>query len=306
MNRLTAMFATAALFAPAALVLAAEPEATTEKPAAVAGERAPTKDDVPALIKQLGDDDPKTRDRASQQLRKVGKDALPALAEAAKDNPDPEVVSRAQSVTRQIDEDLHPKPKAQPQDPFAPNGARIRIGGNVGGGAVFGGGNGNVQIMITSSTVHANGKSVSITNRNGVVTKETTVTQGDDTIKIKEDADGIAVTTTQKKDDKETTETVKAKDAETLKKEHPKAFELFEKHGKDAQVKLEGFGGNNIRLDVGGANGVGAIDDKELKAVVERAQKQAEEARKQAEKALKDADEQSREARKKLEEKDEK
>jgi hypothetical protein len=302
MNRLIALFASAALCAPA-VAFAAEPEVTPEKPETPAAvEKAPSNEDVPKLIKQLGDDDPKLRDQASRQLRKVGKDALPALAEAAKDNADPEVVSRAQSVTRQIDDDLHPKPRPQAQDPFAP---RIRIGGNVGGGgggAVFGGGNGNVQIMITSSTVNAHGKSVSITNRNGVTTKETTVTDGDSTIKIKEDADGIAVTTTDKKDGKETTETVKAKDADTLKKENPKAFELYEKHAKDAQVKID-VGGNNFRLNVGGAN-AGAIDDKQIRARLEQAKKQVEEARKQAEKALKDADEQSREAQKKLEEKD--
>ena len=34
-------------------------------------------------------------------------------------------------------------------------------------------------------TLSANGKSVSITNRNGVVTKETTVTEGDNTTRIK-------------------------------------------------------------------------------------------------------------------------
>src|SRR5689334_1029345 len=45
-------------------------------------EPAPTKADIPALIKQLGDDSPKVRDQASEKLRHLGADAIPALTEA--------------------------------------------------------------------------------------------------------------------------------------------------------------------------------------------------------------------------------
>jgi len=74
---------------------------------------APAKADIPALIKQLGDDSPKVRDQASEKLRHLGADAIPALTEAEKSD-DAEVVSRSQSIQRQIDEDLHPKPKVDP------------------------------------------------------------------------------------------------------------------------------------------------------------------------------------------------
>src|SRR5436190_19178707 len=86
---------------------------------------APTKADIPALIKQLGDDSPKVRDQASEKLRHLGADAIPALTEAEKSD-DAEVVSRSQSIQRQIDEDLHPKPKPDP------NSQRAIILGNRG------------------------------------------------------------------------------------------------------------------------------------------------------------------------------
>src|SRR5882762_8893360 len=94
---------------------------------------APAKDEIPALIKQLGDDSPKIRDQASQQLRKLAGDALPALTQAQKSD-DPEVVSRARTITKQIDEDLHPKAKVDPNSPFLnrlPRQVLVGPGGNI-------------------------------------------------------------------------------------------------------------------------------------------------------------------------------
>ena len=88
MRKLLPLFLFSALLAP---VVLAEP---------VVGEG-----DVPALIKHLGNDDPKLREEASQTLHRMGKAVLPALTEAT-NNSDPEVVSRAQTIIRQIDEDL--------------------------------------------------------------------------------------------------------------------------------------------------------------------------------------------------------
>src|SRR5689334_16123643 len=73
------------------------------------------REEVATLIKQLGDDNPKTRDEASQKLRKLKKEALGALAEAQKSD-DPEIAARAQAVKTQIEEDLNPKPKATPSN----------------------------------------------------------------------------------------------------------------------------------------------------------------------------------------------
>jgi len=63
--------------------------------------------------------------------------------------------------------------------------------------------------------------------------KETTVNEDGKTIKIHEDANGIAVTITEKKDGKDVSETTKAKDKETLKKDNPKVYEIYEKYSKE-------------------------------------------------------------------------
>ena len=73
------------LLAILAFVCSLPPFAQADSPAPAVANR-----DIPALIKQLGDDSPKVRDQASEKLRHLGKDALPALSEALKSE-DPEV-----------------------------------------------------------------------------------------------------------------------------------------------------------------------------------------------------------------------
>ena len=58
--------------------------------------------DVPALIRQLGDADFRTREEATRKLRALGKAAVPALRNALRGG-DPEVCSRADSLLRQIE-----------------------------------------------------------------------------------------------------------------------------------------------------------------------------------------------------------
>ena len=58
--------------------------------------------DVPALVRQLGDADFRTREAATKRLREIGKPAAPALREALTGD-DPEVSSRADSLLRQIE-----------------------------------------------------------------------------------------------------------------------------------------------------------------------------------------------------------
>jgi len=71
----------------------------------------PTKDEIPALIKQLGDDKPQGSHQASQQLRKLGGDALPALEQARKSD-DPEVATRAQTITRKSTKTFTPSQRS--------------------------------------------------------------------------------------------------------------------------------------------------------------------------------------------------
>src|SRR5258706_7958935 len=91
--------------------------------------------DIAGLIRQLGDDVPKVREQATVRLRQLGRAALGALAEAQNDS-DPEIVARAQLLTRQIDEDLHPRPRPLLQDRFTASGLRLnRIGPGAAGNA---------------------------------------------------------------------------------------------------------------------------------------------------------------------------
>lgn len=242
----------------------------------------PTKTDIPTLIKQLGDDSPQTREDASQKLRLLGADALPALAEAAKSD-DPEVVSRAEVITRQIDQDLHPKP-AQPD-----LGGRSVLRLNRGGALV---GPGAVQLRLQGMGVR--GKSVSVSRAaNGDTVRETTVTDAGQTITIREAPGEVAVTTTRQVDGKDVAETTKAKDLDALKKDSPKAFELYEKHAKPAAARIRVQGG------VGGIDPDGNVD---VEKILREARALSDEHRKMAEEQHRLAQEQLREARRLLEE----
>jgi hypothetical protein len=249
------MLAWAFLIAPFAL---AEPAASVA-----------TKDEIPALVKQLGDDSPKVREEASQKLRHFGGEALPALKEALQ-NDDPEVLSRAQIISKQIDEDLHPKVRADSDR------SSINLGGFGPGG--FGAG-GRMQIQVTSTMMIGNGKYVSISKTNDGKVKETTVKEDGKTTKIHEDASGISVAITETKDGKEVTQTSKAKDRDELKKDNPKVFEIYENLSKD-DVRLNSSG-VQIRGRVGNADNFA-----EVRKSIEESQKRAQEEIKRAQKEI--------------------
>jgi hypothetical protein len=227
MRRLFPIFVAGVLLAPAVL---AEPSA--------GGER-----DVPALIKQLGDDDPKIREEASQTLHRMGQGALPALSEATK-SPDPEVVSRAQTLIRQIDEDLHPKPVA-PDDLI--DRMRIRRMQALQPQAMQPQAM-QPQAMQRIQAIRVNSqRSVSIKrNAAGEMVKDITVSEAGRTVKIHESPDGIAIKTTVA--GQVEAAVVEAKDKAELKKEHPAEFALYEKYSGAGDGRLEGAAA--MRLDL--------------------------------------------------------
>ena len=65
-------------------------------------------DDIPSLVRQLGDADFRVREQATRRLRDIGKPAMPALREALGSD-DPEVCSRADSLLRQIEKPRIPQ-----------------------------------------------------------------------------------------------------------------------------------------------------------------------------------------------------
>jgi len=186
--------------------------------------------DARRLIAQLGDDDFHVRDQASQSLRKIGKDALPLLADA-KNSPDPEIRRRAEMIGKQIDEDLNPKPKLAN---VAPGQA-----GGLGGAFArpFGGVHGNMQFRVNAMGGNSRTTMSVRSDANGTV-KDMTAVENGRTVVIHEDRAGIKMTVTRKKDGKDNSEEYKARDADTLKKEHPDVYPLYEKYMTGMKIKI--------------------------------------------------------------------
>jgi phosphate uptake regulator len=249
---------------------------------------------VPALIKQLGDDDPKIREEASQKLHRMGQGALSALSEATKSS-DPEVASRAQTVIRQIDEDLHPKPPVEPTADDIMNRLRVR--------RMQGMQQPMLQQRVQAVRVNT-ARSVSIKrNADGEMVKDITVTEGGRTVKIHESPDGIAIKTTVAGQDT----VVEAKDKAELKKEHPAEFALYEKYSAVGGGGLEGAAA--MRLDIMDAQRVNleraklTLEEQKLvEGQLRQAQEQMQEARKALEAQHQQIEERMRQLRKELEE----
>ena len=80
---------------------------------------------IDALIQQLGSEDYAAREKATEELRAIGKAAEEALRKAA-ESPDAEVQARARSLLREIEK---PKEAEKPRDPVAPRrGQRFNFG----------------------------------------------------------------------------------------------------------------------------------------------------------------------------------
>lgn len=84
---------------------------------------------IDALIQQLGSDDYAAREKATEELRKIGPPAREALRKAA-ENPDPEIQSRARALLKEIEKPEKAAdgaaPRRGPRFNFAPglNGLR--------------------------------------------------------------------------------------------------------------------------------------------------------------------------------------
>ena len=153
------------------------------------------------LAAKLGDDDVHVRIKAEEELRSMGKTALPALREAARSD-DPEVQTRAQSLIAQIEKPAVPTTRPADRGIFlGPNMMpNVMVRGNV---QILGGRGAATNIVV---------------NENGHVTK------------ITENADGITMSVTEPDaDGKDQTKEYKAKNLEELKKEQPEAAAIYER-----------------------------------------------------------------------------
>jgi hypothetical protein len=227
---------------------------------AQAEENAPQlSEELRGLIQQLDADAFGERQAASQQLAKLGKQAIPALEEAirgesveaasrsfellqrllTKGDNDAQAEARAalerlakgdDAAARRAQQLLKPTtPEDVPQTPAAR--PRIRLGGGA-------------PIRIPVAPAVAVRRSVKVNINNGLKTIE--VDDNGKRIKILDDpAKGIELETTETKDGKETTEKFAAKNAEELKIKHPEAFKLYNEFAQG--------GPNQIRVQIGGA-----------------------------------------------------
>jgi hypothetical protein len=157
---------------------------------AAAPTTAPSAREIDALIAQLGHDDFKIREEASNKLAKIGKPALSPLQQAMKIG-DPEVQSRAEMLIKRIEQRPVPGGPINPDEPVVARSLRISNDG---------------------------GK------------KHVEVRENQRTITIQEDANaGIIMTVSAIEDGKRITEEFKAKTPQELKAQSPDAFTLYER-----------------------------------------------------------------------------
>ncbi|MBI4833312.1 MAG: HEAT repeat domain-containing protein, partial [Planctomycetes bacterium] len=66
------------------------------------GKEAKANDEIQSLIKQLGDDDWETREKAKEELTKIGEPALELLKQTLKETQEPEVRMRVEWIIKTI------------------------------------------------------------------------------------------------------------------------------------------------------------------------------------------------------------
>ena len=170
---------------------------------------------VKDLITQLGDDSSKLREEAHAQLKKLGKDALPALREATKSD-DPQIQMSAGALIGEI--------AAQDKPPVAtevPSGA-----------AVFG--NGRIRIQQMGIANFRGGQIQMEAFANGQGTRDMTVNENGFKVHIHEDNSGLKMEVTDKGETRE----YAAKNAAELKEKEPEAFKIYEKYNAQ-NMKIE-------------------------------------------------------------------
>ena len=203
-------------------------------------------DEVSDLIKQLDAEGFQDREQAAEKLQVLGKQAVPALTEAAKAGPleatvrsiqilqnlmeskDKSAADEAKSALEKLAESGNAStarraksaltPKPQPMPPALRN--RIGIGAfpnrafPIPAGPAFGG---NAVRRVSTR----------ITNGSKVVE----VQENDRTVKIQEHPkDGIHIEVTEKKNGKDVTEKFAAKNLDELKKNNPKGHEIYKQY----------------------------------------------------------------------------
>lgn len=209
---------------------------------------------IAALVEQLDSDSFAERQAASDRLTSIGRPAVDALAKAAVGD-SLEVTVRSIDILRNLLksgdkptrdaaeaalEELAAGTRAaaavraaralKPADEQPPHAAQFLPA--VPGAAI--------QIAVGGA------RRVNVRVANGVRTVE--AEEDGQKVRIVDDPDqGIKMTVTSKKDDKEVTENYEANSAEELKKQHPEAHKIYEKYSR-----MGGGGAIAVQMQIGG------------------------------------------------------
>jgi uncharacterized protein YukE len=258
--------------------------------------------DLDSLVKQLDAEKFTDRQAASQKLIKAGAKAIEALRKAAAGD-SREARTRAVEILKKHfegDDDALKKAAMEALEKLAegdkPIIARLAKGilkpkpaPGQGGIRI-----GPAQIQIQVQNVAGGGRQVRTKITNGV--KEIEAEENGRKVKIVDDPNnGIKMEITEKKDGKETTRKIEAKDADDLKKKDAEAHKIYEQYSKNAgRIQIRGIQlqpGRAIPLPIrpGGIRPLRRIRDlRGAQDQIEKAAKELDEAVKQLKKAIED------------------
>ena len=202
--------------------------------------------DIEGLIQQMDADKFSARKSASDELTDMGAVAIPALKEATSSS-SREVAMRAFSILERHLEDGDSETKElakaalkdlsagegqvarRAKEVLKPKAAPNQVAQIFGPGRIMIGAPAVARIQIRQAG--GNGRRIQVRVVNGV--KDITVEENGQKVRIQDDPkNGIKLEVTEKKDGKETTKKYEAKNAAELKKKHPDAYKIYEKHGK--------------------------------------------------------------------------
>jgi hypothetical protein len=217
--------------APGAGPAAADPAPTLPAPANKA-ELAPQQQKIADLIKQLASADFPTRDAASNELLKLGAEALPALREALKSE-DASIQSYAEYLVPRIEG------QREGRDGRRLNANRRNGAGQVGIAA-------NRGMAADLLVARAGRININVTATNGV--RSMKIVDGDRKVFIDEGPDGIRMNVTDDDGGKQVQKDYEAKSIEELRKEHPEAAEIYDKYNGRGRAMAIGGNARIMRL----------------------------------------------------------
>jgi hypothetical protein len=215
---------------------------------------------IDELIKQLDADQYSQRQDAQEALIAIGKPAIEAVSQAATAG-SLEVTSRSIDILKKLYQSSDEATKAAAEaalqklaDGDHPSSARrakavLKPKQEAGQGVP---GAGRVIIGGAQFNILGGNKRVSVKTVNGVKTIE--VQEGDKKTKIVSDPQqGIKAEVTTKKDGKETTEKIEAKNADELKKKNKEVYDLYQQYAKNnamgqIQIQIGNIAGRAIPL----------------------------------------------------------